>query len=295
LGVIDTEKAAEVTGARFAYLKGDLVLMQFALVQYTFSILTDKNVLKEIANKVSLNISDNIFKPVVPPALVSMKVMGKMARLEPMDDRYCFPDDQLCLVGSAEHTLGPLHMDETISADNLPLRYIGYSTAFRREAGTYGKDTKGILRLHQFDKLEMESFSLAKDGQAEQDLFVAIQEYLVSSLGLPYQVVLKCTGDMGGPDARAVDIETWLPGEDTYRETHTADYMTDYQSRRLRTRTINSSGEKEFVHMNDGTAFAIGRIIIAIMENYQQEDGTIKVPEVLIPYMGRKVINDNSN
>ena len=189
--------------------------------------------------------------------------------------------DNLYLIGSAEHTLGAMHMDQTFFEQNLPLRYIGFSTSFRREAGSYGKDTKGILRVHQFDKIEMESFTIPEDSKIEQDFFVAIQEYLMKSLEIPYQVVMICTGDMGTPDARQLDIEAWLPGQNKYRETHTSDLMTDYQARRLNTKVKLKSGKTEFVHMNDATAFAIGRTLIAILENYQQKDGSVLVPKVL--------------
>ena len=191
------------------------------------------------------------------------------------------------LVGSAEHTLGPIHMDETLREDQLPIRYVGYSTAFRREAGSAGKDTRGILRQHQFDKAEMETFCRPEDGYREQDFLVAIQEYLFQQLKLPYQVMLVCTGDMGFPDQRQIDIETWMPGQDTYRETNSADYVGGFQARRLQTRIKRSDGTAEPVHMNDATAFAIGRTLIAIMENYQQADGSIVVPEVLRAYMGK--------
>jgi seryl-tRNA synthetase len=213
-----------------------------------------------------------------------------MDRLEPRDDRYHLVEDDLYLTGSAEHTLGPLHMNEILSEEQLPIRYIGYSTAFRRESGTYGKDMKGIIRLHQFDKLEMESFTLPETGLDEQNLFVAIQEHIMRALALPYQVVQVCTGDMGKPDARQIDIETWLPGQGKYRETHTSDYMTDYQARRLMTRVRRADGSIEYVHMNDGTALAIGRILVAIMENYQQADGSILVPMILIPWIGKEKI-----
>jgi seryl-tRNA synthetase len=192
------------------------------------------------------------------------------------------------LIGSAEHTLGPLHMDETLKEEHLPLRYVGYSTAFRREAGSYGKDTKGILRQHQFDKLEMESFTKPEDGMAEQDFMVAIQEHLMRELKLPHQAVLICTGDMGFPDQRQIDIETWMPGQDTYRETHSADYVGGFQARRLNTKVKRADGSAEPVHMNDATVFAMGRTLIAILENYQQEDGSVAVPEVLRPFMGGK-------
>jgi len=169
---------------------------------------------------------------------------------------------------------------------DLPLRYFALTPAFRREAGSYGKDTKGILRQHQFDKLEMESFTAPEDGLKEQDFFIAIEEFLMQSLKIPYQVVAISTGDMGGPDFRQRDIESWMPGQNKYRETHTSDYMTDYQARRLQTKVRKDDGESEFVHMNDATAFAMGRTIIAILENYQQSDGSIRIPDVLKKYFG---------
>jgi seryl-tRNA synthetase len=285
-GMIDTEKSAIVSGSRFNYLFGKAVLLQFALVQYTFSVLTDENIIKELATKVG-NPFTKPFIPTLPPVLVKAEVMKKMDRFEPVDDRYYFEKDDILLVGSAEHTLGPIHLNEILKKEDLPIRYIGYSSAFRREAGAYGKDTTGILRRHQFDKLEMESFTQPEYGQVEQDLFIAIQEYLVQQLGIPYQVVQKCTGDIGGKaDFRAVDIECYMPGQGAYRETHTSDYMTDFQARRLNIRYNNEKNEKTFVHMNDATAFAIGRILIAILENYQQADGSIIIPKVLQKYAG---------
>ena len=222
--------------------------------------------------------------------MIKPDIFAKMARLEPKDERYYIQSDDVYLVGSAEHALGPMHMDETILEQDLPLRYAGYSTAFRREAGSYGKDTKGILRMHQFDKIEMESFSKPEDSIMEQDFFVAIQEYLLKQLEIPYQVMMICTGDMGGPDARQIDIECWMPGQNKYRETHTADLMTDYQARRLNTKLKRKDGKNEFVHMNDATVFAIGRTLIAILENNQQKDGSVKVPKVLHKYTGFKAI-----
>jgi seryl-tRNA synthetase len=286
LDIIDTEKAAEISGARFAYLKGDLALMQFALIQLAFATLTNKDILQKIAENSGVNTSDKAFVPIVPPVMMRSAVMNRMARLQPIEERYYFEKDDMVFVGSAEHTMGPLHMDETIIEERLPIRYLGYSTAFRREAGTYGKDTKGILRVHQFDKLEMESFTLPEHSYAEQDFLVAIQEYMLQQLRLPYQVMIICTGDMGGPDHRQIDIETWMPGQDIYRETHTADLMGGYQARRLNTRVKRPDGKSEAVHMNDATLFAIGRTLIAIIENYQNADGSITIPEVLRPYMG---------
>lgn len=291
LDIIDTKTAAIVSGARFNYLKGEAALLQFALIQFIFHTLTDKKIVGKLAKKVG-NPSDKPFVPVVPPVMAKSQIMKNMDRFDPIEERYFFEKDDILLVGSAEHTLGPLHMNETIKEEDLPIRYIGYSTAFRREAGSYGKDTKGILRAHQFDKLEMESFSAPENGEAEQNLFVAIQEYIVGSLDIPYQVVSICTGDMGKPDYRQIDIECWIPSQNKYRETHTSDFMTDFQARRLNTKVKRKDGKTELVYMNDATAAAIGRILIAILENYQQEDGSIKIPEVLQKYMpgGMKII-----
>ena len=294
LGVLNITKAAEVSGSRFNYLLGDLARMEFALIQFTLSVLTDRGLLSKIASQARLAVSTTPFIPVVPPVLVRPGIMERMGRLEPRDEKYHTEKDDLYLVGSAEHTLGPLHMDEIFEEQKLPIRYIGFSTAFRRESGSYGKDVKGILRVHQFDKLEMECFTTPETGASEQEFIVAIQEYLVQQLGLPHQVVSVCTGDMGAPDFRQIDIETWMPGQDRYRETHTSDFMTDYQSRRLNTKVRRSDGSLAYVYMNDATAFAIGRTLIAVMENYQQEDGSIRIPDVLQQYLsGKKLITRN--
>ncbi|MEA2064953.1 MAG: serine--tRNA ligase [Patescibacteria group bacterium] len=283
--LIDTEKSAVISGARFNYLFNEAVMIQFALIQFVFQVLTDRKIIKKLADKVS-NPFDTPFTPVIPPVIIKAEIMKKMDRFDPIEDRYYLKEDDSLFVGSAEHTMGPLHLNEILDEKDLPIRYIGYSTAFRREAGTYGKDTAGILRRHQFDKLEMESFIQPKYGLVEQDLIIAIQEYLVQQLEIPYQVVIKCTGDMGKQDFRAVDIECWMPGQNKYRETHTSDYMTDYQARRLNTKYKTKDNKKELVHMNDATAFAIGRILIVILENYQQADGSILIPKVLQKYMG---------
>lgn len=287
LDIIDTETSAEVAGSRYSYLKGDLVLMQFGLIQMCLEILTNQEKLKKIAedNNLSVNVS-KAFVPVIPPVFIRPNVQLKMARLMKPEDHYTFPNDDLMLIGSAEHTLGSMHMDKIFEEENLPIRYAGYSTAFRREAGTAGKDTNGILRQHQFDKLEMEVFSLPENSREEQNFLVAIQEYVLQTLKLPYQVISVCTGDMGFPDNRQIDIETWMPGQNKYRETHSSDSTGGFQSRRLNTRVRRSNGKIEPVHMNDATVVAIGRTLIAIIENYQQEDGSIKIPEVLRPYMG---------
>lgn len=286
--LIDKERAAKVAGSRFAYIKGDLVRLQFALVQFVLQTLGDSNVLQRLIDEHGLQISAKPFTPVLPPAMIKTEVFAAMDRLEPRDDRYRVgeDDDDLWLQGSAEHTLGSMYKDEILPETAFPIRYVGYSSSFRREAGTYGKDTEGIIRMHQFDKLEMEVFSTAESGLDEHKLLVALQEYMVTQLGLPYQVLQKCTADIGKPNARGIDIETWMPGQAKYRETHTADYMTDYQSRRLKTRVKREDGSVELIHTNDATAFAIGRIMVAIMENNQTAEGAIRVPEVLQPYMG---------
>lgn len=283
---IDKERAAKVAGSRFAYIKGEMVRLQLAVVNYVLDTVSSAETLAEIARGAGLEVNTKPFVPVLPPLMIRTELYDAMDRLEPRDDRYKLEDDDLWLQGSAEHVLGSQHADEILDESQLPLRYVGYATSFRREAGTYGKDMEGILRMHQFDKLEMESFTTGERGLDEHLLFVAIQEYLLAGLGLPYQVIQKCTADIGKPNARGIDMETWLPGQDKYRETHTADYMTDYQARRLRTRVRRESGELELVHTNDATAFALGRIMIAIIENYQTEDGNVRIPEVLRPYLG---------
>jgi seryl-tRNA synthetase len=285
LDMIDIDTAGKVSGSRFYYLKNEAVFMELAITRFVFDSLADREVIREIAQKTG-NKYDTPFTAVFPPLFIKGEVAKKMDRFDPIEDRYYYEKDEMMLIGSAEHSLGPMHMDENLNLKDLPIRYIGFSPAFRREAGSYGKDTKGIIRVHHFDKLEMESFSSEEDGMKEQDLIVGIQEYLVSSLELPYQVVQICTGDMGKPDYRQIDIETWIPSQKTYRETHTSDYMTDFQARRLNTTYTTENGDKKFVHMNDATAFAVGRILVAIMENNQQKDGSVTVPSVLQKYTG---------
>lgn len=287
--IIDTEKSSVISGSRFNYLFGKAVLLQFALLQFVFHTLTNQKIIKELTDKTG-NPFDKPFIPVIPPVIAKSEIMKKMDRFNPIEERYYLEQDDSLLIGSAEHTLGPLHINEILNEKDLPIRYIGYSTAFRREAGSYGKDITGILRRHQFDKAEMETFIQPEYGLVEQELIVAIQEYLVQQLKIPYQVMMICSGDMGKQDFRQIDIECFMPGENRYRETHTSDYMTDYQSRRLNIKYKDKNGNKSLVHMNDATAFAMGRILIAILENYQQEDGSIKIPEVLQKYLEFKEI-----
>lgn len=292
LGFLDSERAVKVSGARFAYIKGGAARLQLALIQFVFDTLTSEKIIKKIAASVSKQLSPKPFTPVFPPVMIKPEAFTRMARLSPQDadERYKLAQDDLYLVGSAEHTLGSMYMDEVLPEAELPIRYIGYSTSFRREAGSYGKDTRGILRMHQFDKLEMESFSAPESSYDEHQLLVAIQEYLLKELGLPYRVMAICTGDMGKPDFKQIDMDVWMPGQNKYRETHTADYMTDYQSRRLATKVRRSDGSAVLAHTNDATAFAIGRTLIAIIENFQTKKGTVKVPKVLQKYTGLKEI-----
>lgn len=288
-GLIDKDRAAKIAGARFAYIKGDLVKLQFAIMQFVINSLSDEAVIKKLVEDNNLDISTKPFVPVLPPAVVRTEPYEASGRLNAEEVTYKLADDDLWLNASAEHSLCTMYTGETLQASELPIRYIGYSTSFRREAGTYGKDTEGILRMHQFDKLEMEVFSDSKTGRAEHDLLIAIQEYLMQQLKIPYQLLTKCTADIGGPNARGVDINAWMPGQGKYRETHTADYMTDYQARSLQTRVKSDAGT-DFAHTNDATAFALGRIMIAIIENNQNEDGTVNIPEVLCPFMGGQEI-----
>jgi len=290
LGLIDTKRAAKISGSRFAYIKSDLVRLQFAIINFVFNSLINQNLISRLIKENGLKISDKPFTPILPPALLKTAPYLASSRLDEGSVTYKIAQDDLWLNASAEHTLCTMYWNEIIDLKELPIRYIGYSTSFRREAGTYGKDMEGIFRMHQFDKLEMEVFSKIEDGLEEHRLLVAIEEYLVQSLELPYRVLQKCTADIGKPNAQGIDIEVFLPGQDKYRETHSADYMTDYQSRDLKIRYKDPQSQIQFVHTNDATAFALSRTMIAIMENYQTADGHIKIPTVLQPFMNQEII-----
>lgn len=275
LGIIDIERAARVAGSRFGYLFGAAALLEMALIQYTFSKLIKKG-----------------FIAAIPPVMIRPEIMRGMGKTKFLEEKDAFfvNEDNLYLVGSAEHTLGPIHMNEVINEKDLPRRYLGFSTCFRREAGSYGKDTKGILRVHQFDKIEMFSFSAPDKSKAEHEFFLAQQEELMKGLELPYRVVQICTSDMTWGDAAQYDIETWLPGQGNYRETHSTSNATDFQARGINARYNAGDGTKKYVHTLNGTAFATGRIIIAILENYQTAQGTVRIPKALTKYMGLKEI-----
>jgi seryl-tRNA synthetase len=283
--MLDKVRAAKIAGSRFGYLKGDLVRMQFAIMQFVMQTLGDVKILEHLIEKNRLNLVAKPFTPVLPPAVLRTEPYTASARLNAKEVTYKLEDDDLWLNASAEHTLCTMYWNEILPEAELPIRYIGFATSFRREAGTYGKDTEGMLRWHQFDKLEMEVFSTPETGLDEHRLQIALQEYLVQALGVPYELIQKCTADIGKPNARGVDLNCWFPGQKAYRETHTADYMTDYQARDLKTRLKRANGDIGFVHTNDATAFATNRIMAAIVENFQTADGHVMIPEVLQPYM----------
>jgi len=264
LDIIDVKRAAKVSGTRFGYLKGEVVLLEFALVQLAFEVLIKER-----------------FMPVIPTVMIKEKAMRGMGYLDRgADEVYHLEKDDLFLVGTSEQSIGPMHMDEVFDEKDLPKRYVGFSTCFRREAGAYGKDTRGILRVHQFDKIEMFSFCHPDKSKEEHKFFLSLEEKLMKMLKIPYQVVQICTGDLGDPAAAKFDIEAWMPEQGEYRETHSTSNCTDWQARRLNVRYKSKDGLK-FVHTVNGTAFAIGRMIIAIIENYQKKDGSFEVPEAL--------------
>ena len=271
LDLIDVERAGKVSGSRFGYIKGELALLEFALIKLVMDTVKKEN-----------------FVPVIPPVLLKDEMARGTGYFEAGDEKeaYYLPEDKMYLVGTSEQSLISMHADEILNEKDLPLRYVGFSTCFRREAGSYGKDTKGILRVHQFDKLEMVIFSNQEDSKKEHELILSIEEKLMKALDLPYQIINICTGDLGRPAAKKYDIEAWLPSENRYRETHSTSNCTDFQARRLNMRYKDKTGKMQFVHTLNGTAFAIGRILIMIMENYQQKDGSVKVPKVLQKYCG---------
>ena len=285
---IDKERAAKVAGSRFAYVKGDMFKLQFALVNFVSDRLTDESWLKDVADNAKLKVPTKPFVPVIPPMMVKTKPFKGTGRLSKEEQTYQVDDDELWLNASAEHSICPMYMDEILPENDLPVRYLGYATSFRKEAGTYGKDMEGILRMHQFDKLEMETFTTKEKSKSEHLFLIAIQQRLLEELGLHYHFLEKCTADIGNPNAKGVDLETWFPGQDKFRETSSADMMNDFQARRLNMRVRRNSGELEFIHTNDATGIVMSRIPPAIIENYQTEDGDVVIPEVLRPYMGGK-------
>ena len=274
LGLIDIPRAVKVSGSRFTYLLGDAVMLELALVRYALDILRSRG-----------------FTPVVPPVLTRAEALYGTAFLPTGEDQLYkvnADDDEpdLYLVGTSEVPLAGLHMDEILDPADLPVRYTGFSTCFRREAGTYGKDTRGIFRVHQFDKVEMFSFTAPDESQAEHERLRDTQVDVLSGLGLHGRIVDIAVGDLGASAARKYDIECWLPGQQAYRELTSASNCTDYQARRLRCRYRVGEHQTEMVHTLNGTAIAVGRTLIALLETHQRRDGTVAVPEALQPYFG---------
>jgi seryl-tRNA synthetase len=272
LGLVDSHRAALASGSRFAYLRGDAVLLQLALLQWSMSHLVAEG-----------------FEPVVPPVLVKEETMTA-AGFFPTDRHQVYAvgsaeksgEEELFLVGTSEVPLSVIHLDETVDQSDLPDRYAGVSTCFRREAGTYGRDTRGIFRVHQFDKVEMFSFAHSDRSGEEHEALLSIEEDLVGQLGLPYRVVDVAAGDLGAPAARKFDIEVWLPSEGRYRELTSCSNYHDYSARRLRARFRSGEGTR-LVHTLNGTACAIGRTLLFLFEHYQDQDGIV-VPDVLRPW-----------
>ena len=266
---LDMETAAAVSGSRFAYLTGPLVRLQLALVQWAVGLLEERG-----------------FVPVVPPVLVRERALFGTGFLPDTEQQiYRVPDDDLYLVGTSEVPLASLHADQILAAGDLPLRYAGLSTCFRREAGAAGKDTQGIFRVHQFDKLEMFCFVEPEESGAEHERLLATEEEILTALGIPYRVVNIAVDDLGASAAKKYDLEAWLPGQQRFRELTSCSNTTDFQARRLDVRYRPAEGRgPRHVHTLNGTAVAVGRTIIAIVENHQREDGTIELPAVLHPF-----------
>ena len=257
LGIIDVEQAANVSGSRFSYLLGDAVLIEFNLVNWVISLLNNKG-----------------FTPVVPPVLVRENALyGTGFFPDDAEQVYSIPNDDLYLVGTSEVSLAAYHAESILEDDKLPLRYAGFSTCFRRESGTYGKDTSGIFRVHQFDKVEMFSFCSTEKSKEEHEFLLSIEEEIMQALEIPYRVVDVCAGDLGASATKKYDIEAWIPSQQKYREVTSCSNTTDYQSRRLNIRTKKDK-KSTFIHTLNGTALAVGRVLIALLENNQNEDGT---------------------
>lgn len=262
---VDMERGARLSGSRFAYLRGDLVFLELALVQWTLTALRGHG-----------------FEPVIPPVLVREEALFGTGFLPDTEQQiYHLPADDLYLAGTSEVALASMHAGEILDAGSLPLRYAGFSPCFRREAGTAGRDTRGIFRVHQFDKVEMFSFVHPDEGVAEHERLLAIEEELLAALGIAYRVVNIAVDDLGASAAKKYDCEAWLPGQAQYRELTSTSNTTDFQARRLNVRFREAGGKPAVAHTLNGTAVAVGRTLIALLENGQREDGSVALPEVL--------------
>ena len=271
LGLIDVQKASEVSGSRFSYLFGDLVKIEFNLVLWAMQQLSDKG-----------------FKPTIPPVLVRENALyGTGFFPDDAEQVYEIPNDDLYLVGTSEVPLAALHSNEILDTATLPIRYAGFSTCFRREAGTYGKDTTGIFRVHQFDKVEMFSFCDPEKSEEEHKFILSVEEELLQALEIPYRVVDVCAGDLGSSASKKYDIEAWIPSQQTYREVTSCSNTTDFQARRLNIRA-KVDGETNILHTLNGTAIAVGRILIALIENNQTEDGKVEFSDSVAEIIGVK-------
>jgi seryl-tRNA synthetase len=271
---IDMERGARLSGSRFAYLRGDLVMLEFALVRYALEKVRGEG-----------------FEPVVPPVLVRERALYGTGFLPDTEQQiYRLPEDDLYLVGTSEVALASLHDDEILAQADLPLRYAGFSSCFRREAGAAGKDTRGIFRVHQFDKVEMFSFVEPTEGPAEHERLLSIEESILRELEIPYRVVAIAVDDLGASAAKKYDCEAWLPGQGRYREVTSASDTTDYQARRLGIRYRPAEGRPEHVHTLNGTAVAVGRTIIALLENGQRDDGSVQLPGALVAHGAPEVL-----
>jgi seryl-tRNA synthetase len=269
LGAIDTERGAKVAGSRSYYLTGAGAMLEFALVNYAIS-----SALK------------NGFTPVIPPVLVNPSAMEGTGFLgQAAENVYRIEKDDVYLVGTSEVPLAAMHMDEILPADKLPMRYAGYSSCFRREAGTYGKDTRGIIRVHQFDKVEMFSFCKPEDAKEEHKRLLQWEKDFLNAMEIPYRVIDVASGDLGSSATRKFDIEAWIPTQGAYREVTSTSNCTEYQARRLNIRYKDADGTKAIATLN-GTLVAIPRMIVAILENHQNADGTVNVPAALQPFLG---------
>ncbi|MGO9489366.1 MAG: serine--tRNA ligase [Solirubrobacteraceae bacterium] len=264
---IDMERGARLSGSRFAYLKGPLVMLELALVRWALEKLEGHG-----------------FEPVIPPVLVRERALYGTGFLPDTEQQiYRVPEDELFLVGTSEVALASLHDDELIEGERLPLRYAGFSPCFRREAGAAGRDTRGIFRVHQFDKVEMFSFVAPEESAAEHERILAIEEEILSELGLAYRVMNIAVGELGNSAAKKYDCEVWLPGQGRYRELTSCSNTTDYQARRLNIRMRDGKRSRTLYTLN-GTAVAVGRTIVALLENGQQADGSVELPAVLVPF-----------
>jgi seryl-tRNA synthetase len=264
---IDMDRAAKLSGSRFAYLKGDLVMLELALVRWVLEKLRTVG-----------------FEPVIPPVLVRERALYGTGFLPDTEQQiYSLPEDELFLVGTSEVALASLHEGEILDAERLPLRYAGFSPCFRREAGAAGKDTRGIFRVHQFDKVEMFSFVEPEESQAEHERILAMEEQILGELGLPYRVVNIAVNDLGNSAAKKFDCEAWIPSQERYRELTSCSNTTDYQARRLNIR-VRREKRTQALHTLNGTAVAVGRTIVALLENGQRADGSVELPRCLQPY-----------